>query len=63
MATLKEIRKELVALRDTLIGRIGGLSSQKRNEDEEWYKYAITTSKKTLNEINKIIEMLDDVRG
>jgi len=63
MATLKEIRQELVALRESLKGQKGGLTVQKWDDEEGWYKYAITTSEEMRKKVTKIISVLDKAIG
>lgn len=68
MPTIKEIRKELIELRTFLVSQKAGLSriadaARKTNINEAWRKYAIENSDKTRKRINKVIEMLDALRG
>jgi len=63
MATMKEIRNELISLRRSLASQKAGLSNQKTSIDEEWYKYVIKNSDKTREKINKLISMFDAVIG
>jgi len=64
MATIKEIRKELIELRTFLVSQKAGLSTaSKTHVNEAWYKYAIENSDKIREKINKLIEMLDAVIG
>ena len=64
MATINEIRKELIELRAFLASQKAGLSTaRKTHVNEVWYKYAIENSDKIREKINKLIEMLDAVIG
>jgi len=63
MATMKEIRKELVKLRKFLSSQKGGLSTQATEKEKAWYNYAKERSDKVREDINKVISMLDDVIG
>ena len=63
MTTLKEIRSELVKLRDYLRDQKGGLTRQQTEVDKEWYKYAIERSDKAREDIKSIISMLDEIIG
>ena len=64
MATIKEIKKELVELRKFLASQKAGLSRGiKVQADESWRKYAVETSDKVRGKVIKLIEMLDAVTG
>ncbi len=63
MATLVEIRKQLVELRDFLIRQKGGLTTQKTEKQKGMYEYAIKRSDTISKEINKVISMLDEYLG
>lgn len=63
MATMKEIRNELIGLRRSLASQKAGLSNQKTSIDEEWYRYVIKNSDKIRDKINKLISMFDAVIG
>lgn len=63
MASLEEIRKQLLELRASLIGQKGGLSSQKTEDYKGMYEYAVKRSDTIRQEINKVISMLDEYLG
>jgi hypothetical protein len=60
MASLKEIRKQLLELRISLIGQKGGLTTQKTEDYKGMYEYAIKRSDTVREEIDKVISMLDE---
>jgi hypothetical protein len=63
MASLEEIRKQLVELRDFLIRQKGGLTTQKTEKHKGMYDYAIKRSDTVRKEVNKTISMLDEYLG
>ncbi|MBA7471404.1 hypothetical protein ES707_06710 [subsurface metagenome] len=63
MATIKELRKELVELRKFLVGQKAGLARSKPDGDGSWLKYAIESSDKVRGKVSKVIEMLDVIIG
>ena len=63
MASLEEIRKQLLELRASLIGQKGGLSSQKIDDYKGMYEYAIKRSDTVRKEIDKVISMLNEYLG
>jgi len=64
MATIKEIRGELIELRKFLVSQKAGFSTaSKKHVNEDWYQAAIKGADKVRERINFLIKLLDAVTG
>lgn len=67
MATMTDLRQQLADLRKSLAAQKAGLSrwaaQAEKQENKEWFEYAIKSSDKVRRKIAKVISTLDDVIG
>lgn len=67
MATVYELRRKLVGLRQFCIAQKGGLSKWQAlattEAQKHWFQYAIANSDTIREELNSIIEYLDELIG
>ena len=64
-ANLMGLREKLVSLRQSFIGRKGGLAHVQPSTDEgrEWLDWANEATDSAIEALNEIIEYLDDIIG
>ncbi|MCP4200953.1 MAG: hypothetical protein GY769_03365 [bacterium] len=63
MKNLKELRRHITSLRDSVKSRKAGLAAWKTEEEAGWYDYSMKVSDETREELNQIRDELDEIIG